>query len=111
MFGTFVFGVILFVTSLRKGQYKYQFKMFAWTIITCALVVTQTTAVFLNIYQGIIWFILSASMVIVNDSSAYLFGVFFGRTPLIKISPNKTLEGFIGGLVSTIVWSFFVIFT
>ena len=49
-------------------------------------------------------------MVIVNDCTAYLFGVFFGRTPLIEISPNKTLEGFIGGLVSTIFWAFIVIF-
>jgi phosphatidate cytidylyltransferase len=30
-----------------------------------------------------------------------------GRTPLIKLSPKKTLEGFIGGLISTIVLSFF----
>ena len=30
---------------------------------------------------------------------AYVFGFFFGRTPLIKLSPKKTWEGFIGGAV------------
>lgn len=107
----FVFGIVLFVLSLRKGQYKYQFSMFGWTIIACVLIVTQSTAVIMNIYEGIIWLLLPASMVIVNDCTAYLFGVFFGKTPLIQLSPNKTLEGFIGGLGSTIVWAYFVSFT
>lgn len=29
-------------------------------------------------------------------------GFFFGRTPLIKLSPKKTWEGFIGGFVGTV---------
>ena len=29
-------------------------------------------------------------------------GICFGRTPLIKISPKKTWEGFLGGLLLTI---------
>ncbi len=28
-------------------------------------------------------------------------GFFFGRTPLIKLSPKKTWEGFLGGCVGT----------
>ena len=36
---------------------------------------------------------LPTSLVIINDIMAYLFGFFFGRTPLIKISPKKTWEG------------------
>ncbi|VEL14426.1 unnamed protein product [Protopolystoma xenopodis] len=42
-------------------------------------------------------------MVICNDIMAYVFGFFFGRTPLIKLSPKKTWEGFIGGGLSTLV--------
>ena len=51
-------------------------------------------------------------MIICNDIMAYMFGFFFGKTPLIKLSPKKTWEGFIGGAISTIVfgigvsWSF-----
>ena len=33
----------------------------------------------------------------------FIFGFFFGKTPLIKLSPKKTWEGFIGGAVSTII--------
>ncbi|XP_014676140.1 PREDICTED: phosphatidate cytidylyltransferase 1-like [Priapulus caudatus] len=35
---------------------------------------------------------------------AYMFGFFFGKTPLIKLSPKKTWEGWLGGLVSTIAF-------
>jgi phosphatidate cytidylyltransferase len=38
---------------------------------------------------------------------AYFFGFFFGKTPLIKLSPKKTWEGFCGGFVSTLVFAFF----
>jgi phosphatidate cytidylyltransferase len=34
---------------------------------------------------------------------AYLFGFFFGRTPLIQLSPKKTWEGFIGGGIATVL--------
>ena len=46
--------------------------------------------------------------VIVNDITAYLFGIFFGKTPLIKLSPNKTWEGFIGGIIGTYFWAVLV---
>ena len=50
-------------------------------------------------YKGIIWFMIPQVMVIFNDMCAYLFGIFFGKTPLIKLSPKKTWEGFLGGIV------------
>ena len=33
-------------------------------------------------------------------------GFFFGRTPLIKLSPKKTWEGFIGGAVGTVILAY-----
>jgi phosphatidate cytidylyltransferase len=35
----------------------------------------------------------------VNDTMAYLVGSFIGKTPLSKISPKKTWEGTIGGMI------------
>ncbi|CAB3257504.1 unnamed protein product, partial [Arctia plantaginis] len=52
----------------------------------------------------LIWFIVPVSMIICNDVMAYVFGFFFGKTPLIKLSPKKTWEGFIGGGFSTVVF-------
>ncbi len=55
------------------------------------------------IYDGLIWFIIPIFLVIINDTFAYLVGRSIGKTPLIKLSPNKTVEGFIGGVVFTII--------
>jgi phosphatidate cytidylyltransferase len=61
----------------------------------------------MNAYEGLVWFIYPCLLVITNDILAYLFGKPFGRKifkfSLIELSPNKSWEGFIGGLVSTIV--------
>jgi phosphatidate cytidylyltransferase len=38
-----------------------------------------------------------------NDTLAYLVGSFIGKTPLSKISPKKTWEGTLGGIILTIV--------
>ena len=46
-----------------------------------------------------IWFIFPVSLIICNDIMAYMFGFFFGRTPLTKLSPKKTWEGLIGGFI------------
>jgi phosphatidate cytidylyltransferase len=35
----------------------------------------------------------------INDTMAYLVGSFIGKTPLTKISPKKTWEGTIGGII------------
>ncbi len=42
-------------------------------------------------------------MVISNDIMAYVVGVICGKTPLIKLSPKKTWEGFIGGGICSII--------
>lgn len=44
-------------------------------------------------------------MIICNDIWAYLFGFFFGKTPLIKLSPKKTWEGYLGGGLATLVYA------
>jgi len=59
-----------------------------------------------RITLGMIWFLFPVSLIICNDIMAYMFGFFYGRTPLTKLSPKKTWEGFIGGGVSTLVVGF-----
>jgi phosphatidate cytidylyltransferase len=38
-----------------------------------------------------------------NDTMAYLVGSFIGKTPFTKISPKKTLEGTIGGIIMCVL--------
>ncbi|PHT44037.1 Phosphatidate cytidylyltransferase 1 [Capsicum baccatum] len=59
-----------------------------------------------NILEGIFWFLLPASLIAMNDVAAYFFGFFFGKTPLIKLSPKKTWEGFIGASIATMITAF-----
>ena len=43
--------------------------------------------------------ILVITSIWINDTMAYLVGSFIGKTPLSKISPKKTWEGTIGGII------------
>jgi len=46
-----------------------------------------------------------------NDSFAYLLGSKFGKRKIFKhISPNKTLEGYLGGIVLTVILAYFISF-
>ncbi|CAH1392431.1 unnamed protein product [Nezara viridula] len=103
-FCLYVSGFVWFVLSLVKKYYMKQFSLFAWTHVALLIVVTQSYLIIQNIFTGLIWFIIPVSMIVCNDVWAYLFGFFFGRTPLIKLSPKKTWEGFIGGGIATVIF-------
>ncbi|KAE8702037.1 Phosphatidate cytidylyltransferase 1 [Hibiscus syriacus] len=102
----YIAGVMWFILTLKKKMYKYQFGQFAWTHMILIVVFTQSAFTVANIFEGIFWFLLPASLIAVNDVAAYFFGFFFGKTPLIKLSPKKTWEGFIGASVATTISAF-----
>lgn len=46
----------------------------------------------------------------IADTSAYLVGRYFGRHPILPhISPNKTWEGFLAGLLATGIWGYWAV--
>ncbi len=59
---------------------------------------------FIKVYQNdnIVWLYYLAT-IWVFDATSLIFGKIFGKRQLIKISPSKTVEGLIGGFISTIV--------
>ncbi|PKI37419.1 hypothetical protein CRG98_042205 [Punica granatum] len=95
-----------FILTLKKKMYKYQFGQYAWTHMILIVVFVQSSFTVASIFEGIFWFLLPATLIVINDIAAYIFGFFFGRTPLIKLSPKKTWEGFIGASFSTIISAF-----
>ena len=99
-------GFIMFVLTLKKGFYKIQFKLYGWAHLAILLFMTVGHFILQSIFMNLYWFILTASIVICNDIAAYIFGFFFGRTPLISVSPKKTWEGFIGGMLATLLFGF-----
>ena len=67
-FSLYCCGVVGFTMSLQKGYYKYQFEIFAWVHLTLLMVVVQSTFIVVNMFQGLIWFLLPAFLIISNDS-------------------------------------------
>lgn len=102
-------GFVFFVASLQAGHYKFQFTNFAWTHMALYLIVFQAHFIMNNIFEGMIWFFLPAALVITNDIFAYICGIAFGRTQLIKLSPKKTVEGFVGAWIMTIIWAMLLV--
>jgi phosphatidate cytidylyltransferase len=52
---------------------------------------------------GFTFTILTFLCIWATDIGAYIFGKYFGRTPLSSISPKKTVEGAIFGMVGSLV--------
>lgn len=47
----------------------------------------------------------------INDVMQFTWGKIFGKHKIIpKVSPNKTWEGFLGGMISTVVIGYFLVF-
>lgn len=96
--------------TLRTQYYKSQIRFFGRILVALILTVAQCGTMVYNLFQGLFWFLLPVSLVICNDIMAYVFGITLGKTRLVKVSPKKTWEGFIGALFCTMLWSFIVCF-
>jgi len=93
-----------FVANLQRQYLRQQFALFCWVHISLLLIVVSSHFIVNNILEGHIWFFVPASLVICNDVMAYICGKLFGRTPLIKLSPKKTVEGFVGAFICTLIF-------
>tara|TARA_Y100001954_G_scaffold15887_1_gene14905 strand:- start:1440 stop:2051 length:612 start_codon:yes stop_codon:yes gene_type:complete len=79
--------------KLRKGKSMLFHFFYVWMLML---------SIFLKIETLLFIFILTWTF----DTFAYLFGKKFGKSKIMPtVSPKKSWEGFIGGLVSTIVAS------
>ncbi|MBV8151645.1 MAG: phosphatidate cytidylyltransferase, partial [Candidatus Eremiobacteraeota bacterium] len=97
-----VIGALLFATFASKGHYLARS---AYTLLA-ALYIGKLISYFVTI-RGIpelgFWLTLYAIFIIAfTDIFAMLVGVSIGRTPLTRISPKKTVEGALGGLVAAV---------
>jgi phosphatidate cytidylyltransferase len=60
--------------------------------------------ILLKMPQGPFWFLFTLIIVFAGDTGAYLAGSFFGKTRLMpSISPKKSFEGAVAGLLSSFV--------
>ena len=110
-----VFLLIIVITNVLLGFSLLKKKFFSFSILknrfvghfylVGSLVIFFSMSNNLGTYDPMI--ILSfLSLIWISDSAAYVFGVSFGKRPLLKsVSPKKSIEGFIGGVIFSILLS------
>ena len=98
--------LVLFSISLKRRAVRYQFYCLGYSTICAICVIFATNCLAYLTFLGKIWVIFVPMMVAVNDISAYICGMSMGRRSLISLSPNKTMEGFVGGAILTLVFTY-----
>ncbi|MDD4699031.1 MAG: CDP-archaeol synthase [Oscillospiraceae bacterium] len=103
-----IFAVALLITSMVMNKTinisqltsAFSLTLFITYAFSTLLMLTRTSN-----GQGLFYFLLAFSFAWVSDGGAYFVGVLFGKHQLAPIiSPKKTIEGAIGGVVcSTLV--------
>lgn len=102
-FSLYILGIVYFILNLRRGVLRKQFLQFSITHFAIMMINFPAHCVFRNIKIGKFWFLYPVVLVATNDIFAYITGKLIGRTQLIKLSPNKTREGLIGGFIFTVI--------
>lgn len=98
--GIFVLAMcILYLMEHKKYKYNEFFFMLGVPIL-----LSYSFGTLINMAQmggkGVFLIVLTLAGAWLADSGAYFAGTFFGKTPLCpEISPKKTVEGLIGGVV------------
>lgn len=98
--------IILFVQGLRVVFGKIKPFEAGLSLFTFFYISVSLSYIFLlsNQYPKFFWYIFIISMV--TDTFAYFSGYLFGRHKLSQISPKKTVEGAIGGVIFCIIACF-----
>jgi len=111
-FGLYSGVFVITVATLRKDFIRFQLNQLCWTVCVLILTVGQLKYIMHNVMNGLFWFCFPVLLVVTNDIMAYVCGMSMGRKfitrPFLKLSPNKTWEGFIGGGICTIFLGFYL---
>ncbi|EQB61719.1 phosphatidate cytidylyltransferase [Vairimorpha apis BRL 01] len=105
-FYTYLTLFMLYVKSLKNGKLKEQFGLFSIIHLGSYLIGIVCRSAIININNGKFWFFFPSTLVICNDIFAYIIGKSIGKTPLYRLSPKKTVEGFLGGFIFTALYGY-----
>ena len=109
------FLIIIVITNILLGFSLLKKKLFSFSILknrflghfylVGSLVIFFSMSNVSGTYNPLIVFCF-LSLIWISDSAAYVFGVSFGKRPLLKsVSPKKSIEGFVGGIIFSIIVS------
>ncbi|MDL5375899.1 phosphatidate cytidylyltransferase [Exiguobacterium mexicanum] len=96
--------LLLFWTVVTKNRFTYEDASFYFVSAVYLVVGFSSFALVRLSEDGLVKVLLVLFMIWATDSGAYFTGKAIGKTKLWpSISPNKTIEGAIGGIISAIV--------
>ena len=95
----------IFIYEINNNFINNKNKFFIYLYILMSLIFLQ---LYLFYYFLTMDFIIIILTITIFDTSSYLLGSLIGRTKILSISPNKTYEGLLGGIIFTII--FMIIF-
>lgn len=109
------FLILIVITNILLGFSLLKKKLFSFSILknrfvghfylVGSLVIFFSMSNISGTYNPFIVFSFLA-LIWISDSAAYVFGVNFGKRPLLKsVSPKKSIEGFLGGIIFSIILS------
>ena len=98
--------VLLGIESLKAKSFELSFEKFAnsaFIILYCGFFITFISRI-TTLKEPSFMLALYLIIVFMCDSGAWFFGVLFGKSTrgIIAASPNKSLVGFIGGILSSV---------
>jgi phosphatidate cytidylyltransferase len=104
----FIFGIVFYKMYRNLKIIVALIAGFIYISVSCGLMLDlRTTGLIsgsvLSLDFGLILPLLIITSIWVNDTMAYIVGSLIGKTPFSSISPKKTWEGTIGGVVLAVI--------
>lgn len=106
-----ILSVILFIYFVKELYSKSEtpFQNIAWNIIPFIYIVLPVMILnYLYFEKGAVFALAILFLIWFYDSMCYICGSLFGKRKLFeRISPHKTVEGMVGGMLLSLVFVFF----
>ena len=111
---TLVFSLLMLIALYESNELWKKIKLnnpnYNYPIPQAYVVLSMTTLILLPFYYSNSYnpfpILLIFILIWISDTMSYFFGSYFGNTKMgIKVSPNKTWEGFIGGFICSLIFS------
>lgn len=98
-------GEIIFTRVLNVRNILYSAAGLVYISLSLALLTHIRTMFYGNIvsFWGSLLVLIIIGSIWINDTMAYIVGSLIGKTPFSKISPKKTWEGTVGGVILAVV--------
>jgi len=96
---TFLMSIMLLKKCKNNSFHRYFSPLYAVLGIFNLFLIYQLNAMWCLGILLLVW---------TNDSMAYIVGSKIGKTKVSSISPNKSLEGYIGGTLATVLVGYFL---